>query len=344
MRLSEGLEAVQKQIKFIDYESRTHPRLLLGPKASAAASSAPRCASFHDKVPLHKQMNPINRVVLGDGLRFMGTLPDATLDAIYFDPPFFTGESQQGDRGQFEDRWASMESYLDWLKPWATEAFRLLKPTGWLWLHLDWHTIHYAKVLLDNVFGIRNFRNEIIWHYTGRRTPAVRRFNQKHDSLLLYGRSPSAKLAPLFEPWTRDEYVTLKRQAVHVDDEGREWIWGHAGRGRSRAYRIYLDDQVDRGRAVDSVWDLPIINTSAKERTGYPTQKPEALLRRIVASSVPPHGLIGDFMAGSGTTACAAWDLGRRFLIADSSPDAVAIAAERLEIRGALTVVETIEP
>lgn len=278
------------------------------------------------------------RLVCGDGLDVMRRLADGTFDCIYLDPPFFTGRARVGDRGGFDDTWTGLAAYLDWLGAWMAEARRLLKPTGWFWIHLDWHSVHYAKVRADAVFGMNNFRNEIVWHYTGRRSPAVRRFNQKHDTLLLYAASDAATLAPLFEPWTRDEYVALKRQKVHQDPDGREWIWGHAGRGRSKAYRIYLDEHVGRGRAVDSVWDIPIINTSARERTGWPTQKPEALLRRVVEASSPPGGLVGDFVAGSGTTGVAAYDLGRRFVLAEVDPEAAALALSRLEARGAKVV------
>ena len=276
----------------------------------------------------------VGRIVLGDGLLAMRPLPDASFDAIYLDPPFRTGKAQTADRAQFPDQWSSMDAYLNWLFPFVEEAQRLLTPTGWFWLHLDWHSVHYAKVLTDGIFGARHFRNEIVWHYTGRRTPADRRFNQKHDTLLLYARSEKSRLSPLAEAWSREDYLHMKRQQLQHDPDGREWIWGHAGRGRSRAYKIYIDEQVNRGRAVDSVWDIPIINTSAEERTGYPTQKPVALLERVCRTSVPPGGLIGDFMAGSGTTGVAACRTGRRFYLVDRLPEAVRIAEERMADAG----------
>ncbi|MCL5967094.1 MAG: site-specific DNA-methyltransferase [Firmicutes bacterium] len=276
----------------------------------------------------------VGRIALGDGLTAMRALPDASFDAIYLDPPFRTGKPKRGDRGLFTDQWPSMDAYLNWLSPFVAQAHRLLVPAGWFWLHLDWHSVHYAKVLTDGIFGARHFRNEIVWHYTGRRTPADRRFNQKHDTLLLYARGDKSRLSPLAEAWSREDYLHMKRQQLHHDPDGREWIWGHAGRGRSKAYRIYVDEQVSRGRAVDSVWDIPIINTSAEERTGYPTQKPVALLERVCRASVPPGGLIGDFMAGSGTTGVAACRTGRRFYLVDRLPEAVQIAEERLAEAG----------
>jgi site-specific DNA-methyltransferase (adenine-specific) len=134
----------------------------------------------------------------------------------------------------------------------------------------------------------------------------------------------------VFEPWQKDEYVAMKKQKVHLDDEGREWIWGHQGRGKSHAYRIYLDEQVRRGRAIDSVWDIPIINTSAKERVGYPTQKPMALMTRVVELTTAPGDWVADFAGGSGTTGVAARALGRRCWIGDANPAAVEMMAVRL--------------
>jgi len=288
--------------------------------------------------------SPDGRLVWGDGLDVMRVAPPASYDAIYLDPPFWTQRMHHGERGAFSDCWETLDDYLQWLAPWITEARRLLKPDGWFWLHADYHADAYLRVLADQIFDRRNFRNEIIWHYTGRRTPARRRFNQKHDVLLVYARSPASRLNPLFEPWSRAEYLRMKRQRLYRDESGREWIWGHAGRGRSKAYRIYLDEQVARGRAIDSVWDLPIINTSARERSGYPTQKPIALLKRIILASSPPGGVVGDFMAGSGTTGVAAFQCGRRFVLVDRVEEAVRIAEERLAGLGARVVVDRPAP
>jgi site-specific DNA-methyltransferase (adenine-specific) len=271
-----------------------------------------------------------DRLVWGDGLSVMRAVPSGALSAVYLDPPFFTGTERVGDHGRFDDAWSTMTAYLDWLRPFVAESFRLLRADGWFWLHLDWHAVHYAKVMTDDIFGRGNFRNEIVWAYGGRRMPSTVRFNQKHDVILLYARSHASRLTPLFLPWSREEYLALKRQQLHRDPDGREWIWGHAGRGRPKAYRIDVSDAVERGRAVTSVWDIPILNTSDRERVGYPTQKPVELLRRVIASTVPRHGVVGDFMLGSGTTAVAARRLGRRFIGADVSADAIRVAVDRL--------------
>lgn len=343
----------QKQIKFGEHEAERHERdrraqpgqerALIGEQVPRLGVGAPvRLVNLARSIAPPASM-PLpgsglvgrDYLVVGDGLAAMAVVPDQALDAVYLDPPFFTRADQVGDRGRFDDRWASLEDYLAWLTPWVQESHRILKPSGWLWLHLDWHAVHYAKVMADGIFGRSNFRNEIVWAYGGRRMPGTLRFNQKHDILLLYARSAGARLVPLFLPWTREEYLQLKRQHLHRDADGREWIWGHAGRGHPKAYRIDVSEAVSRGRAVTSVWDIPILNTSDRERVGYPTQKPLELLRRVVAATVPPDGMIGDFMLGSGTTAVAARKLSRKFVGADVSTDAIKVAVERLTALGA---------
>lgn len=245
---------------------------------------------------------------------------------IYLDPPFFSDK----DYGSFSDQWSSLDAYLGEMGRWMLLIAPWLDRRGFFVLHCDYHASHYLKVEGDKVFGYDNFRNEWIWHYTGRRQPADRRVNQKHDVLLVWAKTGLARFNPVFEPWQKDEYVAMKKQKVHLDDEGREWIWGHQGRGKSHAYRIYLDEQVRRGRAIDSVWDIPIINTSAKERVGYPTQKPMALMTRVVELTTAPGDWVADFAGGSGTTGVAAGALGRRCWIGDANPAAVEMMAVRL--------------
>lgn len=249
---------------------------------------------------------------------------------IYWDPPFFTGKQQASDFGSFSDSWPDLATYLHWIYTYLLRWQPMLAENGFLVVHCDWHAGHYIKTLGDQIFGYENFRNEIIWHYTGRRQPARIRVNAKHDTLLVWAKSDSATFYPIFEPWTRDEYIRMKKQEVHRDEDGREWIWGHQGRGNSHAYRIYLDEAVSRGRAIDTVWDIPIINTSAKERVGYPTQKPLALLTRLVVLCTQPGDWVWDPMMGSGTTLVAAAQSGRNGWGGDRNPDAIRIVKERV--------------
>lgn len=195
------------------------------------------------------------------------------------------------------------------------ELQRVLSNTGSIYLHCDPTASHYLKILMDVIFGKNNFRNEIVWHYTGRRMKAPNKFNSKHDILLFYAKSPDTKILNYpTEPYTREEYLTMKKQKLHTDEDGKEWIWGHAGKGKSHDYRIYIDEVIDKGKAVDSVWDIPIINTSAKERLGYPTQKPEKLLERIIEASTNEGQIVLDPFSGCGTSIAVAERLKRRWI------------------------------
>ena len=136
------------------------------------------------------------------------------------------------------------------------------------------------KLVLDAVFCPQggDFRNEIIWHYTGRRMVSSKSFNSKHDVIFFYTKSASNPIVEYpSEPWTKEEYIQMKKQEVHTDTDNRQWIWGHAGKGKGHHYKIYLIEVVANGRPVDDVWDIPIINTSSKERQGYPPEAGDAL-------------------------------------------------------------------
>ena len=277
-------------------------------------------------------------VVETDGLRVaQGSLPqqiawlthhhfEKRFKLIYLDPPFFSNK----DYGQFSDEWESLTAYLSEMEAWLLNVRPWVDDRGFMVLHCDYHAAHYLKVIGDRIFGYDNFRNEIIWHYGGRRQPASRHVNRKHDVLLIWAKTEAAYFNPVFEAWDRDQYVAMKRQKVHVDEDGREWIWGHQGKGRSHAYRIYLDEHVSRGRAIDSVWDIPIINTSAKERVGYPTQKPEALMTRLIELTTGPGDWLADFAGGSGTTAVVGVKLQRQVWVGDINDEAIRLTLDRL--------------
>ena len=276
----------------------------------------------------------------------MREMPDEFVDVVYADPPFFSNKYYEviwhdgAEIRSFEDRWkGGIHHYIEWMRERCFEIHKLLKPSGAFFLHCDWHASHYLKVMLDEVFGGSNFRNELVWHYTGRRMKSSRRFNQKHHTILFYAKSKKMKLRDYpTEPYTHDEYVKMKKQKVHVDNDGREWIWGHAGKGKSHNYRIYIDKAIAEGRAVDSVWDIPIINTSSKERLGYPTQKPEALLERIIKASSNEGDLVLDPFCGCGTTIAVAQRLNRQWIGIDVSPTACRLMKRRVEIAGAKEV------
>ena len=272
-------------------------------------------------LPLHNQLGEIH---LGDNLLILQSLPSASVPLIYIDPPFNTGltqkrtritarRSENGTRNGFGNaRYETttiaspvyadtFDDYLAFLRPRLLEAHRLLTPTGSLFLHLDPREVHYAKVMLDQIFGRDGFRNEIIWAYDYGGKPRDR-WPAKHDNLLWYSRSPT-------------------RYTFHYDAIDRVPYMAPSLVGPEKAAR---------GKIPTDVWWITVVPTNSREKTGYPTQKPLKLLERIVRVHSNPGDLVLDFFAGSGTTGQAAANLGRRFLLIDSSPDAVRVMRKRL--------------
>ena len=268
--------------------------------------------------------SPAGEIHLGDNLPILQSLPSASVDLIYIDPPFNTGSTQKrtritakrsdlGTRNGFGDaRYEvthhaspvyadTFDDYVAFLRPRLLEAHRLLTPTGSLFLHLDPRESHYAKVLLDEIFGRAHFRNEIIWAYDYGGKPRTR-WPAKHDNILWYTRSPT-------------------RYTFHYDAIDRIPYM---------APDLVGPEKAARGKIPTDVWFITVVPTNSREKTGYPTQKPLKLLERIVRVHSSPGDLVLDFFAGSGTTGAAAANLGRRFLLIDSSPDAVAIMRKRL--------------
>jgi DNA modification methylase len=268
----------------------------------------------------------------------MKTMEDETVDLIYLDPPFFSNRNYEviwGDEGEvrsFQDRWAGgIDHYIAWLKERVVEMHRVLKPTGSIFLHCDWHANAEIKVdILNKLFGRNNFRNEIIWHYGSRLMHNNKKLNCKHDTIFFYVKSEKTIITTPSEIWTKEEFIKTKRQAVHKDDDGREYIWQDAGKGKSKAYKRYLDEVLTKGKAVDDVWFYPILTSSDKERIGYPTQKPMALLERIITLASNEGDLVLDPFMGGGTTIAVADKLHRKWIGIDQSVQAVKVTELRL--------------
>ena len=256
-------------------------------------------------------------LICSDNLPLMRSLPDGACDLIYLDPPFKTQRVRAARDGpRYDDHWqGGLRPYLDFLRPRLAEAHRLLPEKGSLYVHLDWRAVHYVKVELDRIFGADNFLNEIIWSYrTG--GLSARWFARKHDTILLYARSSG-----------HHTFNVVRAGAFRTDGLNRD------ARGRpyknTRNGRLYFHPD---GPALTDVWDIPFLSTVSLERTGYPSQKPEALLERIIRASSDPGDVVADFFCGSGTTCAVAARLGRRWLGCDNSEEAVAIAALRLGV------------
>ncbi len=246
----------------------------------------------------------------------MQQLPDACCQLIYADPPFFSGRTHTRDNGNhaLDDNWpGGLSSYLDFLRPRLQQMHRLLADTGVICLHLDWHAGHHGRLLLDEVFGSDNFLNEIIWSY---RTGGVARrwFGRKHDTILVHARSCDRHKFNLLREGT------FRTDGLNYDEDARPYK-------NTRKGRLYFNAA---GPAMTDVWEIPFLSTVSLERTGYPAQKPEALLARLINAFSDAGDLVADFFAGSGTTLAAARRLGRHWLGCDSSAKAVRLARGRL--------------
>jgi site-specific DNA-methyltransferase (adenine-specific) len=214
---------------------------------------------------------------------------------------------------------AGLDGHVDWLRALLGDVHRVLRPTGSLFLHLDWRVSHRARVVLDELFGAAQFRNEIVWHYgLGGGAPRDA-FARKHDTILFYARSREA----VFHAERGEVTPAMEAKYTHVDEQGRRFQQNHGK-------RYYLQG----GKRLDDVWSIPAIAPTARERVGWPTQKPLALLERIVAAASNPGDIVLDPCCGSGTTLVAAARLGRRAIGCDRETAAVELAARRLEELG----------
>jgi DNA modification methylase len=271
------------------------------------------------------------KLVRGDNRAAMRALLPAyagKVDLVYIDPPFGTGGSfalteRAGGEGDevhaYSDRWSTgLGAYLSTMLEQLALMRALLSEEGTIFLHCDWHVSHYLRCLLDEVFGPECFKNEIVWRY--RRWPAKTRvFQRMHDVLFWYGKAADDRHAwtPLFEPLAPSTLETwgTKRQVADFST------------GRRKPSQT---DEETQGAPLSDVWDIGIIAPIARERVGYPTQKPEALLRRVIEAVTRPGDLVADFFAGSGTTLVAAQKLGRRWIGCDAGPAAIHAAKKRL--------------
>ena len=268
-----------------------------------------------------------NAIYLGNSAHVLPLLPGAYFQLIYIDPPFNTGKPQRrrtmrtvgdeaGDRTGFQGRryrtsvvressfGDSFDDYLFFLKPLLREARRLLAESGTLYVHLDYREAHYTKIALDEIFGRDCFLNEIVWAYDFGGRP-TRRWPAKHDTILVYVKD---------------------RRRYFFDSEAVD-------REPYMAPGLQTAERAARGKLPTDVWWHTIVSPTGKEKTGYPTQKPLGVLRRIVQASSRPGDWCLDFFAGSGTLGAACAELGRNFVLVDSNPEAVEVMERRLGLR-----------
>jgi len=275
----------------------------------------------------------VNRLVCGDALEVLRALPDAHIDLIYVDPPFATGRRMRGAGGSYDDRTpGGLDAYLTWLESILGETRRVLAPKGSIFVHLDFRAVHHARVALDRLYGAHRLVNEIVWCYSvGGKSP--RSFGRKHDTILWFARDAHHHF---FADAVRVPRRAGSHMKVELDEDGRA-VQVKRDRKTGKLYRY----PVHAGKVPEDWWtDIETLNRGDRERTGWPTQKPEALLARIIAAASPEGGLVADFFSGSGTTATVAHRLGRRWLAVDAAPAACAIAARRLAEAGCVVAVE----
>ncbi len=281
----------------------------------------------------HPDLEP-NRLFWGDNLHVMRQLPPESIDLIYIDPPFFSGKQYNvifGDQNElrsFEDIWeGGLPGYLIWLNARIYEMKRLLAKTGTLCVHLDWHASSYVRAELDKLFGNEMFQNEIIWDYGAKATQHTGHFQRKHDVLLIYARTSLHRFKPT---WVEYSSASLRERGTRYkfeDEEGRYRMTTRRNPdGTKYRAKVYLNE----GVYATDVWSIPVINATSTERIGYPTQKPEALLERLIEAYTNNGDVVADFFVGGGTTPAVAQRLGRRWIACDQSRVAVAITADRL--------------
>ena len=296
-----------------------------------------------------------NKLILGDNLIELQKLPDESVDLIYLDPPFFSNKiyeviwGDDGEKRSFDDRFAGgIDHYISWLKIRVRQMHRILKDTGCIFLHCDWHANAEIKVdVLNKIFGRNNFRNEIVWCYKSR-PQSKKYFGRKHDTILFYTKTDNYTFN--WEKVVRELSDTTISKYRLKDEIGR--LYRLQGRGikgspiRSAkdvdakweisnpelVVRDYLDEKI--GVALEDWWsDIEIINQNSKDRIGYPTQKPEELLRRIIEATTNEGDVVLDPFVGGGTTVAVASKLNRKWIGIDQSVMAIKVSDLRMQKR-----------
>jgi len=267
-------------------------------------------------------------VLLGDCREVLRSFSDASVDLVYLDPPFFTQKTHSlsprdnGAEYSFEDRWDTLDDYLAFMREVLQACRRALKETGSIFLHCDRSAAHYLRLLLDQVFGAENFQSEIIWAY--RRWSSARKgLLNAHQTIYFYSKTADFKFNTIYTDYSPTTNVDQILQARARNGQGK------AAYLRDEAGEVVIGKE-KQGVPLADVWNIPFLNPKARERVGYPTQKPILLLERIIAIATDPGDCVLDPFCGSGTTLVAAKLVNRDYVGIDISPDAVRLAEERL--------------
>lgn len=310
--------------------------------------------------------NPLgNMVIRGECVSACAYLKEQgiSVDLVYIDPPFASGadyakqvyirrnpkvaeaiaqaeqsldveELRAFEESMYGDAW-DKEKYLNWMYENLMAIKSIMSEKASIYVHLDWHIVHYVKILMDEIFGEDNYRNDIVWHYSGWNKKLKSSFEKRHDTILYYSFDQEGTFFnSYFQQWeSEEEYIKKRKQKPLTDSDGRKYVLSDAGGGQR--IKRYIDEAIKAGVVVDDVWDIDKINNSAKESVEYSTQKPEALLERIISASSNPEMLVADFFGGSGVTAAVSSKLGRRFIHCDVGINSVQTTRDRLRGIGA---------
>ncbi len=251
-----------------------------------------------------------NLIYCDDCLKVLKKVPAESVDLIYIDPPFNSNREHSAAGRRFADKFEDINAYLDYMRPRLKELHRVLKRTGCFYYHCDWHASHYIKVLLDDLFGYDNFQNEIVWCYKSGGASPGKRFSRKHDIILFYSKTDAYCFNKLREKSYNRQRKAYKFKGVkeYQDEEGWYTMVG-----------------------MKDYWEINMVGRTSRERLDYPTQKPQALLERIVRASSRKGDVVLDAFCGCGTTLAAAQKLGRRWIGMDISPAACKLSAVRME-------------
>lgn len=302
-----------------------------------------------------------NKLIWGDNKLILSSLKNGPLreeieaqggiKLIYIDPPFDVGADFSMDieiGGEtltkkpnvleeiaYRDTWGKgADSFISMIYERLVLMRDLLAEDGSIYVHCDWKVNSLIRLVMDEVFGTANFRNELVWHYPGREMHINTKFNCKHDTIYFYAKSAQVAISmeSVAIPYDKEERLKTLRRKVHQDDDGREWVWKTRGQASGqKPYKRYVDEIISQGKPLSDVWsDLQFLRGNHPERADYPTQKPERLAERIIQASSNEGDIVADFFAGSGTTAAVAEKLNRKWIASDLGKFAIHTTRKRL--------------
>ncbi len=268
-----------------------------------------------------------NSIIQGDALKILKKINEKSVDLVYLDPPFYTQDkhsllSKTNVEYSFDDKWNDMDDYLHFMQERLFECKRILKNTGSIFLHCDRNASHYLKVLMDKVFGMANFQSEIIWSYK-RWSNSKKGLLNNHQVILFYSKTKKFKFNKIYKEYSETTNVDQILQERARNENGKS-VYKLDKNGET------VVGQSKKGVPLSDVWEIPFLNPKARERVGYPTQKPIILLEQIIKLVTDEDDLVVDPFVGSGTTAVAAKMLNRKYIGIDKSKDAVVLTNDRL--------------